>query len=67
MIIAGLPKDASIIVDGDEHLAGEVITLPGGKHDDSVDDEGNTVVPQRNETDAKDQTWELQGAALIRR
>ena len=67
LILAGLPKGASIFVDGVEHLAGEVIQVPGGKHDVRVDVAGSTLVRQSLETGAKDQTWELQGAALIRR
>jgi serine/threonine-protein kinase len=67
LILAGLPKGASVFVDGEEHLAGEVIPLPGGKHDVRVDVGGSTLVRQSLDTGAKDQTWELQGAAFIRR
>ena len=67
LILVGLPADGELFVDGVEHLLGEVITLPAGKHDIRLDQAGSTIVEQAIQTGAGDQTWELKAGAFAKR
>jgi eukaryotic-like serine/threonine-protein kinase len=67
LIVAGLPAGAEVLVDGDAHPAGELITLASGRHEVRVLVGGATVAQQAIDTTTGDQRWELQGDRLVRR
>jgi len=67
VVLAGLPSGAVIIVEGNEHEAGEVISLPAGRHDVRIMLEGKMLVQQALETGSGHQIWQLQEGRLVRK
>ena len=67
LIVANLPIGAVVIVDGDEHAAGEAISVPAGRHAVRVVVQAQTMAEQEIETTAGDQIWELADHALTPR
>jgi hypothetical protein len=65
LVISDLPSNAAVVVDGDDHTAGEVITLPAGTHDVRVVIDGRTLSQQSIETSGGDQGWKLTRGRLI--
>lgn len=65
--LAGLPAGSVILVEGTEHDAGEVLTLPSGRHEIKIVLNGKTIVQQALETGAGHQIWELQEGRLVRK
>jgi eukaryotic-like serine/threonine-protein kinase len=67
LAIAGLPSGSVIEVAGDEHAAGEVITLAAGRHEIRIVADGATLVHQTIEVGSGHQVWELRDRELVRR
>jgi serine/threonine-protein kinase len=67
VVIAGLPAGATVLVGGEEHPAGEVITLPEGRHDVRIVLEDRMLVQQTIETGTGHQVWELRERRLVRK
>jgi serine/threonine protein kinase len=67
LVISNLPVGAIVALDGQEHQAGEVFTIPSGRHDVKLLVAGHPLLQQTIETTAGDQTWELADDRLIRR
>lgn len=65
LVLADLPSDASVFVDGTEYLAGDVIDVTGGPHDVRVVVNGKTLVNQQLETSSGDQVWRFTGSRLV--
>jgi eukaryotic-like serine/threonine-protein kinase len=66
LVIAELPENATILLDGEAHEAGTVIAMPPGRHDVRIVIGGRTVAEQNVEATAGDQIWKLAGARLER-
>jgi serine/threonine-protein kinase len=64
LIVANLPIGAVVIVDGDEHAAGEAISVLAGRHAVRVVVQAQTMAEQTIETTGGDQIWELADHAL---
>jgi hypothetical protein len=65
LVLADLPIGASVLVDGTEYEAGDVVDVVGGHHEVRVVVNGKTVVNQQLETIAGDQVWKLTGSRLV--
>lgn len=65
LVLAGLPRGASVVIDGTEYLAGEVVDVVGGKHEVRVIVGGKTIVRQQLETTSGHQVWKLAGDRLV--
>jgi serine/threonine protein kinase len=65
LVLSKLPAGATILVDGEPHAAGEVITVRAGRHEIRVMGDGRTLAQQVIETNDRDHTWELQGSTLV--
>jgi hypothetical protein len=65
--LAGLPSGAVIVADGEEHPAGEVITLRVGRHVIRVLLAGEQLIQQTIETTSGHQVWELRDLELIKK
>lgn len=65
LVIAELPKHSVVVVDGEEYLAGEVITVAAGAHDVRVVLDGQTLAEQKLEATTGDQVWTLVGNKLV--
>jgi len=65
LVISDLPMNASVFVDGEEHAAGEVITVATGSHVIRVVVDGRTIVQQSLETGSGDQGWKLVREKLV--
>jgi serine/threonine protein kinase len=66
LVISDLPANASIVVDGQDYEAGEVIPMAAGKHDIRVVNDGKTIVQQSIETSSGDQGWKFVHGRLVR-
>ncbi len=66
VVISDLPGNASIVVDGQDYDAGEVIPVAAGKHDIRIVVDGKTVTQQSIETASGDQGWKLVRGKLVR-
>jgi hypothetical protein len=64
-VISDLPADASVLVDDDEHAAGELITVAGGPHVVRVVIDRRTVAQQSIDVGAGDQRWRLVRGRLV--
>lgn len=67
LVLSGLPENATLLVDNEEHLPGEVIPLPGGAHDVQVLRDGATLVHQSITITSGDTTFEIIGGRLVQR
>jgi serine/threonine protein kinase len=67
LVLAKLPANAEIWVDGKEQLVGEVINTLAGPHVVRIDVGGKTIVTQTVPMTAGDQVWELETDKLVRR
>jgi len=67
LVLMNLPAGAVVLVDGDEHPAGEVIPVVAGRHTVQVVSHGQTITQQTIETTGGDQIWELANQALAPR
>jgi len=67
VVLAGLPAGAVIIVEGNEHPAGEVISMTAGRHEIRIVLDGKTLVQQTLDTATGHQVWELQEGHLVRK
>ncbi|HET7501304.1 MAG TPA: serine/threonine-protein kinase [Kofleriaceae bacterium] len=65
LVISDLPASAVVLIDGDEHAAGEVIPVTAGTHDVRILLDGRTISQQAIETTAGDQGWKLARGKLI--
>ncbi|MEO8700533.1 MAG: serine/threonine-protein kinase [Kofleriaceae bacterium] len=65
LVLSELPSGATVVVDGTEHLAGEVIDVAGGRHEVRVMVDGQAIATQQLETTSGDQGWKLVGARLV--
>ena len=65
LVIAELPKGALVIVDSEEHLAGEAIEVGAGKHLIRIVLDGRTISQTTIETGKGDQMWKLVGDKLV--
>jgi hypothetical protein len=65
LVISALPANSSVVVDGQDYDAGEVIPVTAGKHDIRVVNEGKTIAQQSIETAAGDQTWKFVHGRLV--
>lgn len=67
LVIGGLAAGASVIVDGVEYPAGEVIPTSGGQREVVIILDGKTLVRQSIDIGAGEQVWELQGGSLVKK
>jgi hypothetical protein len=67
LAIAELPHGAVIVVDGSEYVAGEVITIPVGRHAVRIVVGGRDVVTQTIETTPGHQVWALRDGSLVKK
>jgi tRNA A-37 threonylcarbamoyl transferase component Bud32 len=65
LVISDLPIHASVFVDGEEHAAGEVITVAAGSHVIRVVVDDRTIVQQSLDTGSGDQGWKLVRGKLV--
>jgi eukaryotic-like serine/threonine-protein kinase len=65
--LSGLPAGAAILVEGNEYQAGDVISLPAGRHEVRIVLDGKTLVQQTLETGSGHQEWRLQEGRLVRK
>ena len=65
LVLANLPEGATVIVDGAEYQAGEVMDVVAGKHTVKVVLENKTIVEQQLATTGGHQVWKLDGARLV--
>jgi serine/threonine protein kinase len=65
LAIFDLPANATVLVDGNEQAAGEVITLATGSHEVRVVVGGRTVAKQTVEIVPGHQGWKLAGTKLV--
>jgi serine/threonine protein kinase len=65
LILTELPNTATVWIDDEETILGEVITLPVGSHDVRIDIEGKPFVRQRIQTTTGDQVWQLHDDRLV--
>jgi eukaryotic-like serine/threonine-protein kinase len=66
LVVSGLPSGASIFVDEDEYIAGDVIAAVAGKHEIRVVVNGRAILQQAIDTAAGDQGWKLVSGKLVR-
>jgi len=64
ILLAGLPRGATLIVDGTRYRAGEAVDVVNGKHDVRVVVDDRTIVQRQLETRSGDQVWRLAGDRL---
>lgn len=67
VVLSGLPANSTILVEGQEYQAGDVISLPAGRHEVRIVSEGKTLVQQLLETGSGHQVWELRDKRLVRK
>lgn len=67
IVLSGLPANSVILVEGQEHQAGDVISMPSGRHEVRIVVDGKTIVQQVLETGAGHQVWELRDQRLVRK
>jgi hypothetical protein len=67
VVLSGLPAGAVIFIEDNEYEAGDVISIPAGRHDVRIVLDGKTVVQQTLETATGHQVWELQEGQLVRK
>ncbi len=65
LVLADLPRGATLVVDGKEYQAGELVDVDAGKHEVLVRVAGKTIVKQQLETTTGDQIWKLAGDRLV--
>jgi hypothetical protein len=65
LVLANLPAGATMLVDGTEYQAGDVIDVAAGKHAVKVVLEGKPIVQQELETAGGHQVWKLEGERLV--
>lgn len=65
LVISGLPANASVVVDDEEHAAGEVITVPAGPHTVRIVIDDRTITQQSIDAGAGDQAWKLVHGKLV--
>src|SRR5262249_34893019 len=65
LVISDLPANSSVIVDGQDYDAGEVIPVAAGQHDIRIVNDGKTVSQQSIETASGDQTWKFVHGRLV--
>ncbi|MFN0250368.1 MAG: serine/threonine protein kinase [Kofleriaceae bacterium] len=65
LVLADLPRGASVVVDGTEYQAGDVVDVLGGRHQVRVVVGERTIVQQQLETTAGFQRWKLAGDRLV--
>jgi serine/threonine-protein kinase len=65
LVISELPPSASVFIDGDEHQAGEVMSITPGRHLVRVVVDGRTLAEQAIEASAGDQGWRLAHGKLV--
>jgi serine/threonine-protein kinase len=65
LVLANLPSGATVIVDGEEYQAGEVVDVSSGTHDIRVIVDGKTILQQQLATKAGLQTWKLSSGRLV--
>jgi len=65
LVLAGLPADATVFVDDEEHAAGDVIAVPAGRHVVRVIAGGRTLDEQTIVSGAGDQLWKLAQGKLV--
>lgn len=66
LVISDLPTNASIMVDGQDYDAGEVIPVAAGNHDIRIMHDGKTLAQQSIETASGDQGWKFVHGRLVR-
>jgi hypothetical protein len=67
VVLSGLPAGAIILIGDVEHEAGEVLSLPAGRHEVRILLDGKTLAQQTLETATGHQVWELQEGRLVRK
>ncbi len=67
LVLVGLPNGSSVVCDGEDHVAGEVIPVASGRHTIQVVVDGHPIAQQTIETTAGDQVWELTNHELVPR
>jgi serine/threonine-protein kinase len=67
VVLSGLPAGAVILVEDAEYEAGDVISMPAGRHEVRIVLEDKTLVQQTLETATGHQIWELQEGRLVRK
>jgi hypothetical protein len=65
LVLADLPRGASVVVDGTEYQAGEVVDVAQGKHAVQVIVGDKTIVQQQVDATSGDQIWRLAGDRLV--
>ena len=65
LVLADLPRGASVEIDGTEYQAGDVVDVLGGRHRVRVVVGGKTIVQQQLETTSGFQRWKLSGDRLV--
>lgn len=64
LVIAGLPAESAILIDGTSYSAGEAVTLPAGRHDVAIVS-GDTQLARRViEIESGDHYWEFREGRL---
>lgn len=67
VVLSGLPNNSSILVEGQEYQAGDVMSLSAGRHEVRIVVDGKTLVQQVLETGTGHQVWELRDKRLVRK
>jgi serine/threonine-protein kinase len=66
LVISDLPPNASVIMDGQEYDAGDVIPVAAGQHDIRILLDGKIIAQQSADTGTGDQRWKLVQGKLVR-
>lgn len=67
LIIAGLPAESNVVVDGTSYAAGEAISLSAGRHEVSIEVGDKELTRRVIELESGDQYWEFRGGNLEKR
>jgi serine/threonine protein kinase len=67
LVVAGLPVDGEVVVDGESHPAGEVVPLRAGTHAAQILIGGRVVARQDVTIRTGDDVWDLRGDKLVHR
>lgn len=67
VVLSGLPGGSTILVEGQEYQAGDVISLSAGRHEVRIVLDGKTLAQQVLETGTGHQVWELRDQRLVRK
>ena len=67
VVLSGLPAGAVILIADNEYEAGDVISMPAGRHEVRIVLDGKTLVQQTLETATGHQVWALQEGRLVRK